>query len=355
MPTAARCCTSHTQTVDVRLEDFDYPLPPEAIAQQPLPVRSDSRMLHLDRGGERLDDRHVRALPACLAPGDLLVLNDTRVLAARLFGRKNTGGAVEIFLERILDSRRLSAKLRASKTPRAGGRLYVGEFALQVESRNDELFILHCDRDISDLLDAHGHVPLPPYIQRPDAETDVERYQTVWARHAGAVAAPTAGLHFDQSLLDALRQRGVATAQVTLHVGSGTYQRVRQSDIEQHRLHHERLIVGDSLCRAIHETRQRGGRVVAVGTTVVRSLETAARHAATGEIEPYAGETDLFIRPGFDFRVVDAMVTNFHEPQSTLLMLVSAFAGRQRVLDAYAHALRQGYRFLSYGDAMLLT
>lgn len=337
--------------------DFDYELPEDCIAQQPLPCRSDSRLLQLTRANGALADRRITELTDVLAPGDLLVFNDTRVIAARLFGQKDSGGRIEIMLERILDSRRVSAKIRANKPPRVETRIRIGTFTLQVLARSGELYTLALaeERPLSALLAQHGHVPLPPYIRRADNASDRGRYQTLWARRDGAVAAPTAGLHFDQALLDALRARGVNFGYVTLHVGSGTYQRLREGDVRQQKLHAERVSVGGRLCEQIARTRAAGHRVVAVGTTVVRSLESAARQPeAAGAVLPFEGETQLFLKPGDPFHAVDAMVTNFHEPQSSLLMLVCAFAGREAVLDAYAHARAQRYRFLSYGDAMFI-
>ncbi|MES1937080.1 tRNA preQ1(34) S-adenosylmethionine ribosyltransferase-isomerase QueA [Salinisphaera hydrothermalis] len=335
--------------------DFDYVLPEASIAQAPLAERRASRLLALDRQSGAVDDRRVVDLPALLDPNDLLVFNDTRVLAARMHGHKATGGAVEVMLERILDSRRLTAKIRANKPPRAEAEIRIGDYRLSVAARHGELYTLALDGDASvhDLLDAHGHMPLPPYIRRPDEITDRERYQTVWARHDGAVAAPTAGLHFDEVLLDALAARGVNFGYVTLHVGSGTYQRLREGDVRQQTLHAERLQVDALLCEQAAAARAAGGRVIAVGTTAVRSLETAAR-ANGDQLGPYQGETQLFLKPGDTFHAVDAIFTNFHEPQSSLLMLISAFAGRDNVLAAYAHAVEAGYRFLSYGDAMLI-
>ena len=337
--------------------DFDYDLPAEAIAQQPLAERSASKLLSLDRRTGALIDGRIRQLVDRLAPGDLLVFNDTRVIAARLFGHKASGGAVEVMLERILDSTRISAKIRANKPPRAGSVIEIGATTLQVDAREGELYTLAQTGgdSIADMLDTHGHVPLPPYIRREDTPADRSRYQTVWARHDGAVAAPTAGLHFDKALLAALEQRGVEFGYATLHVGSGTYQRLREGDLADQRLHAERVHVPAVLCEQIAAAKARGARVVAVGTTVVRSLESAARQAGSeGRIAPFEGETALFLKPGDDFHVVDAMVTNFHEPQSSLLMLVSAFAGREHVFAAYEHAKRSGYRFLSYGDAMFI-
>ncbi|GAB3673371.1 tRNA preQ1(34) S-adenosylmethionine ribosyltransferase-isomerase QueA [Salinisphaera aquimarina] len=337
--------------------DFDYHLPEARIAQRPLDTRSASRLLQLARADGTLTDRAIADLTALLGPGDLLVFNDTRVIAARLFGHKASGGRVEVMLERILDSGRLSAKIRSNKPPRTDTRIDIGDFQLRVAARSGELYTLEltAGESISALLDAHGHVPLPPYIRRDDTTTDRSRYQTVWARYDGAVAAPTAGLHFDRPLLDALAERGVSFDYVTLHVGSGTYQRLREGDVRTQSLHAERLEVAAPLCERIATVRAQGGRVIAVGTTVVRSLESAARQPGhEGELRPFSGETALFLKPGDDFHVVDAMLTNFHEPQSSLLMLVSAFAGRESVLAAYDHAIRAEYRFLSYGDAMFI-
>ena len=290
-------------------------------------------------------------------PGDLLVLNDTRVIPARLFGTKPTGGAVELLIERIVDERRAHAHLKASKFPRPGTRIALaGGGTLMVGERRGDLVEVSTDaaETLPALLERVGHIPLPPYIDRPDTGADRERYQTVFAARPGAVAAPTAGLHFDQALLDQLVAAGVRLGRLTLHVGAGTFQPVRAEQLAEHRLHAEQVEVGAELCAQIAETRARGGRVVAVGTTVVRALETAAE---SGVVQPYAGETRLFIHPGrdFRFRVVDALMTNFHLPRSTLLMLVCAFAGRERVLAAYAHAVAAGYRFYSYGDAMWIT
>lgn len=335
--------------------DFDYNLPETHIAQQPLAERHASRLLVLDRHSGDTQDRQIVDLAELIEPGDLLVFNDTRVLAARLFGHKQTGGAVEVMLERILDSRRISAKIRANKPPRPDSEIEIGEFTLRVLAREGELYTLALENDdaIHALLDAHGHIPLPPYIRRPDDAEDSARYQTLWARHDGAVAAPTAGLHFDQPLLDTLAAAGVAFGYVTLHVGSGTYQRLREGDVRDQQLHAERVHVNQRLCDQIADTRARGKRVIAVGTTAIRSLETAAR-AGDGVVIPVQTETRLFIKPGDAFHAVDAVITNFHEPQSSLLMLISAFAGRESVLAAYAHAIQANYRFLSYGDAMFI-
>ncbi|MFP5505894.1 MAG: tRNA preQ1(34) S-adenosylmethionine ribosyltransferase-isomerase QueA [Gammaproteobacteria bacterium] len=333
--------------------DFAFDLPADLIAQQPLAERAASRLLCLDAHG-RIADRGFRDLRDLLRPGDLLVLNDTRVIPARLRGSKDSGGRVEVLVERVLDRHRLLAQVRASKTPRPGARLHLeGAFEARVLGREEEFFILElaADEDALSLLERHGHMPLPPYIARPDASADRERYQTVFARRPGAVAAPTAGLHFDAGTLAALQSQGVEIAHVTLHVGAGTFQPLRVERIEEHRMHAERVEVGADACAAVAAARARGGRVVAVGTTVVRSLESAA---AGGSLQPFSGETRLFITPGFEFRVVDALVTNFHLPESTLPMLVCAFGGYEPVMRAYRHAVEQRYRFFSYGDAMFL-
>jgi len=337
--------------------DFDYDLPDARIAQQPLARRSASRLLTLARATGAVRDRRITDLPELLAPGDLLVFNDTRVIPARLFGHKASGGQVEVMLERVLDSRRISAKIRANKPPRIDVQIHIGDVVLTVRGREGELYTLEivAGESVAELLDAHGHIPLPPYIRREDTAADRGRYQTVWARYDGAVAAPTAGLHFDDDLLAALAERGVRFDYVTLHVGSGTYQRLREGDVRQQQLHAERIHVPATLCERVAATRAAGHRVIAVGTTVVRSLESAARQPGhEGRLVPFEGETALFLTPGAEFHVVDAMVTNFHEPQSSLLMLVSAFASREAVLAAYEHAKNAEYRFLSYGDAMFI-
>jgi S-adenosylmethionine:tRNA ribosyltransferase-isomerase len=343
----------------LKKSDFHYELPEALIAQVPLPERSASRLLCVPAHAQPLADRNMRDLPSLLEPGDLLVFNDTRVLPARLFGQKTTGGRVEILIERVLAGQQARAQVSASKSPKAGGRIMLdagGE--AEVLGREGEFYRLRFDVDApleSWLLQA-GRMPLPPYIRREPGIDDGERYQTVFAREIGAVAAPTAGLHFDEALLEALRARGVQFGHVTLHVGAGTFQPMRVDDLREHRMHSEWLNVGAGLVEQIRETRAAGGRVVAVGTTVVRALESAlqADGAGTGELRPFAGETQIFIFPGYRIRSVDALLTNFHLPESTLLMLVSAFAGRERVLSAYEHAVRERYRFFSYGDAMLL-
>lgn len=331
--------------------DFHYDLPPELIAQVPLAERSGSRLLVLPREGAPRD-LSFTALPELLRAGDLLVVNDTRVLPARLHGRKATGGRVELLLERLESPTRALVQLRASHPPGTGGVLeFPGGVTAEVLGRQAEFFRLEFSAPLEPILRQQGRVPLPPYIRRPDAPADQERYQTVFARQQGAVAAPTAGLHFDQSLLAALAARGVAVAALTLHVGAGTFAPLRAAQLESGRLHRERLEVTAALCAAVTTCRARCGRVVAVGTTVMRGLEAAA---AGGELAPFAGETDLFIRPGHAFRVADVLVTNFHLPESSLLMLVCAFGGTSRVLAAYRHAVAARYRFFSYGDAMFL-
>jgi len=335
------------------LADFDFELPPELIAQHPVAERSASRLL--DGRGVLPVDRVFRELPNLLQPGDLLVFNDTRVIKARLLGEKPTGGAVEALVERVLPGFDVWAHLRASKSPRVDTLVrFADAFDARVLGRagpEGSLFHLRFPQDPLLLLEQHGHVPLPPYITHSDTADDAARYQTVFARHPGAVAAPTAALHFDQPLLDALQARGVQRAAITLHVGAGTFQPVRVERLSEHRMHSEWFEVSAATVAAIEATRQRGGRVVAVGTTTLRALESAAR---PGTLVPFVGETDIFITPGFDFRVVDLLITNFHLPKSTLMMLVSALAGHAQVKALYRHAVESRYRFFSYGDAMLL-
>ena len=335
------------------LTDFDFSLPTELIAQQPAIERSASRLL--DGSGMNPVDRTFRDLPALLAPGDLLVFNDTRVVKARLFGEKPTGGVVEVLIERILPGCEVIAQLRVSKSPRPGTMIRLaGAFDAEVLGRagvEGSLYHLRFEGDPIELLDAHGHVPLPHYIAHADTAVDQERYQTVFAEHNGAVAAPTASLHFDAGVLQALAQRGVQTARVTLHVGAGTFQPVRCDDLSEHRMHSEWYEVPGATVAAIDAARSRGARVVASGTTTLRALESAA---LSGALQACTGETDLFIRPGFEFRVVDRLITNFHLPRSTLLMLVSAFASHEHVRALYRHAIEARYRFFSYGDAMWL-
>jgi S-adenosylmethionine:tRNA ribosyltransferase-isomerase len=338
----------------LKKSDFHYDLPPGLIAQAPLPERSASRLLVVPPAPAPLSDLGIRDLPQLLQPGDLLVFNDTRVIPARLLGTKATGGRNEILIERLLPNNEARAQIGASKSPRAGSRIALdagGE--AEVLGRDGEFYRLrfHVPESLEGWLLHAGRLPLPPYIHRDPDAADDERYQTVFARETGAVAAPTAGLHFDQALLDALHARGVESGHVTLHVGAGTFQPVRVDELSEHRMHSEWLNVGAALVEQVRRTRANGGRVIAVGTTVVRALESALRE---GELQPFAGETSIFILPGYRIRSVDALLTNFHLPESTLLMLVSAFAGRQRIMAAYAHAIRERYRFFSYGDAMLL-
>jgi len=337
----------------MRRADFSYELPQALIADRPLPERGASRLLALDGATGAIPDLAFRDLGSLLRPGDLLVLNDTRVLPARLRGRKASGGACELLLERILGERRFLAQARASKGVRPGTRIELPAAAVAVAvARQGELVEFELDREAQAYFDAEGSVPLPPYVARDAEPADRERYQTVYAASPGAVAAPTAGLHFDHALLAQLEGLGVAIARLTLHVGAGTFMPLRAEEIDSHRMHAERVRLTADAVEAIGATRRRGGRVVAVGTTVVRALESAA---AGGGLEPFEGETELFIRPGYRFRVVDALLTNFHLPESTLLVLVSAFAGRERVLAAYHHAIAGRYRFFSYGDAMFVT
>jgi S-adenosylmethionine:tRNA ribosyltransferase-isomerase len=332
------------------ISDFDYELPQELIARYPAADRRGSRLLCA--GGEIADLRFAD-LPSLLRSGDLLVFNDTRVIKARLAAQKETGGKAEILIERIEGRRSALAHLRASKSPKPGSRLLVhGGAEAEVTGRDGELFTLRFSADILPYLDEYGAVPLPPYLEREADESDVERYQTVYAKDPGAVAAPTAGLHFDEAMLEETRTAGVRHARVTLHVGAGTFQSLREEHIEENRLHSERVEVTQDCVDAVAETRAAGGRVIAVGTTSVRALECAS---SGGELQPFNGDTDMFILPGYDFVSVDAMITNFHLPQSSLLMLVAAFAGKERILAAYEHAVREKYRFFSYGDAMFLT
>lgn len=337
----------------MRVADFHFDLPETLIARHPLPERRASRLLVLDGPTGALEHRRFGDLLEYLEPGDLMVFNNTRVIPARLFGQKASGGKLEILVERVLDRERVLAHVRSSKSPKPGSKIFVeGGGDAEMLARHDALFELRFSEPVLPLLERSGHMPLPPYIDRPDEAADRERYQTVYAQRAGAVAAPTAGLHFDKALLEAVRAKGVETAFVTLHVGAGTFQPVRVERIEDHHMHSEWLEVGQDVVDAVAACRARGGRVIAVGTTSVRSLESAARD---GVLKPFSGDTDIFIYPGRPFHVVDALVTNFHLPESTLLMLVSAFAGYPETMAAYAVAVEQGYRFFSYGDAMFIT
>ena len=338
----------------LKKSDFRFDLPVELIAQQPLAERSASRLLVLDAAVRTHADCRLRELPQLLAPGDLLVFNDTRVLPARLHGRKASGGAVEILLERVTGAHEAIAQMRASKAPKAGARIGLDDGSqVEVLGREGEFFRLRFDagEPLEKRLLRLGRMPLPPYIDRAADAVDAARYQTVFAREPGAVAAPTAGLHFDAALFDALAARGVGFGHITLHVGAGTFQPMRAERLEDHVMHREWLNVGAELVEKIRRTRENGGRVVAVGTTVVRALESASRD---GVLEPFAGETQIFIFPGYRFSAIDGLLTNFHLSESTLLMLVCAFAGREFVLDAYRHAVERRYRFFSYGDAMLV-
>jgi S-adenosylmethionine:tRNA ribosyltransferase-isomerase len=345
----------------MQLSDFHFDLPDELIAHHPPQQRTGSRLLCLRRADGLLEHRQFPDLLDYLRPGDLLVFNNTRVLAARLLGRKASGGRIEVMIERVTGEHEVLAQVRASKSPKSGAALEffnaAGErLVLQVLGRQDEFFRLAFPQDcaVQQALEAFGHVPLPPYIRREDALADRERYQTVYGTRPGAVAAPTAGLHFDEPLLARIRAMGVETAFVTLHVGSGTFAPIRVDKVLEHRMHQERIEIDAAACEQIRACKARGGRVIAVGTTSVRTLESAARFGAEAGLQPYTGETDIFIYPGHRFAVVDALITNFHLSQSTLLMLVSAFAGREQVLAAYEAAVRERYRFFSYGDAMLL-
>lgn len=343
----------------MNVADFDFDLPAQLIAQTPLSERAGARMLVLDGLTGRLTDSRILDLPDLLRAGDLLVFNDTRVIPARLHGQKDSGGKVEVLLERILNEHEAIFHVRASKSPKQGTKLLMeGGVVFEMVAREDELFRLRLVAGGVNLLaalDAHGHMPLPPYIERQDSAADRERYQTVFADRPGAVAAPTAGLHFDDALLATIQARGVHSARVTLHVGAGTFQPVRVEDLTQHTMHAEWVDVPQATVDAIAAARARGGRVVAVGTTAVRALESAARHSPQGQLSAWQGDTRLFITPGVKFKVVDALLTNFHLPRSTLLMLVSALGGYANMMDAYRHAIAANYRFFSYGDAMFIT
>ena len=337
------------------LDDFDFHLPAELIAQHPAKERTASRLLHLTQNG--LLDRRFADLPQLIEPGDLLVFNDTKVIKARLFGQKESGGQIEVMIERIVDQRHAVAQIRASKSPKAGSRIILEKaFALTVSGRTgeqSEFFALELagDGDLYALIEQHGHLPLPPYITHSAESEDETRYQTVYARHTGAVAAPTAGLHFDDAMLEQLKAKGAELAWLTLHVGAGTFQPVRAHNIAEHAMHSEQFSIPQATVDAVERTRARGGRVIAVGTTSLRALEAASQ---SGTLRAGPAETDIFITPGYQFRSVDRLITNFHLPKSTLLMLVSAFAGIEPIRAAYRHAVTNSYRFFSYGDAMLI-
>jgi S-adenosylmethionine:tRNA ribosyltransferase-isomerase len=337
------------------VSDFDYELPKELIALYPTKERTQSRLLHINKESQSIAHRQFTDITQLLQPNDLLVINDSKVIAARLFGHKPSGGKIEILIERILDTKHALAHVRSNKPLKPNAQIHIDQSNAVVTllSKQDSLFHLQFDHvdSVLELTKAVGHMPLPPYIERSDDKTDLTRYQTVYAHHDGSVAAPTAGLHFDTDTLAAIRKKGVAIETLTLHVGAGTFQPVRVDKIEAHIMHSEWIEVPGSTCDAIHACKARGGRVIAVGTTSVRSLETAAK---TGELTPFSGETDIFIFPSYQFKVVDAMITNFHLPKSTLIMLISAFAGKEFVFKAYQEAINERYRFFSYGDAMLV-
>lgn len=335
----------------MRVADFNFDLPAELIAQFPAAERAGSRLLHVDAAGG-LRDRMFRDLPSLLRPNDLLVMNDTRVIKARLHGTKDSGGKVELLVERVLNEREALAFIRASHAPKPGSTIRLGDGSvLQVLAREDDLTLLRFPEPVLEMLDRLGNLPLPPYITHAPTEADEARYQTVYARDPGAVAAPTAGLHFDEAMLTTLAAQGVRTARLTLHIGAGTFQPVRVDHVAEHTMHSERYSLPQETVDAIAETRAHGGRVVAVGTTSLRALEAAAQG---GALHARSDETDIFITPGYAFRVVDALITNFHLPKSTLVMLVSAFSGIDVIRAAYAHAIRERYRFFSYGDATFL-
>lgn len=336
----------------MRRDLFQFDLPDELIARQPAQQRQGSRLLYLNSASNDLQHQQFPDLIDHIQPGDLMVFNNTKVIPARLFGEKETGGKIEVLVERILDSHRVQAHIRASKSPKAGNQLRFDEgYSAEMQERAGDLFELKFSHPVLTVLDNIGHMPLPPYIDRTDTEEDKSRYQTVYAEELGAVAAPTAGLHFDQKLLESIQSKGAQIAFVTLHVGAGTFQPVRADNILDHEMHSEWLQVSEHVCQQVIETKAAGGRVIAVGTTSVRCLETAAR---SGQIAPFEGDTDIFIYPGYDFKVVDGLLTNFHLSESTLLMLVSAFSGYQPIMQAYREAVAERYRFFSYGDAMFL-
>jgi len=340
-------------------KDYSFTLPDSLIAQKPCDKRTDSRLLHLNRANGEIADRMFTDILDLLKPGDLLVMNDTRVIPARLFGKKETGGAVEVLIERLIGETRAMAFVKASKSPKEGAVLFfTNNVVAKVLGRRDGLFELAFEGDTSllDILEELGEIPLPPYMQRDATEFDKNRYQTVFAEHPGAVAAPTAGLHFDDDILLQIKEKGVDFSYVTLHVGAGTFQPIRVDNVLEHKMHKERMDVSPETCDKINQTRKNGGRVVAVGTTVVRSLESAAFRGLSGQgdLLPFSGETDIFIYPGYQFKVIDALITNFHLPESTLLMLVSAFASQSQIKSAYLHAIDAEYRFYSYGDAMFI-
>ena len=338
------------------LEDFDFNLPEGLIAQTPLCNRADARLLVVDARNKGCEDYHVRDLLGFLNPGDLVVLNNTKVIPARLFGKKVSGGAVELLVERVLSEDRVLVKIRSNRSPKIEDKIYLTPFGtLTVTGTNGPFHTLSChsDNNLAEIFKRSGHVPLPPYIKRVDTKNDVERYQTLFAREAGAVAAPTAGLHITKEFLRNCRKKFVDVGYLTLHIGSGTYTPIKSNDINGHTMHGEQMVINSELCNQVNKVKATGGRIFAVGTTVLRALETVAR--TTGQIQPFAGETKIFIRPGFYFNVVDYLLTNFHMPKSSLFVLLGAFAGLERIRGAYQYAIEEGYRFYSYGDAMLIS
>ncbi|MCL9781403.1 tRNA preQ1(34) S-adenosylmethionine ribosyltransferase-isomerase QueA [Vibrio sp. S4M6] len=346
----------------MQVSDFHFDLPDELIARYPQPERSASRLLQLNGNSGEVTDSTFTDLLDQVQPGDLMVFNNTRVIPARMFGRKASGGKLEVLVERMLDEHTILAHVRCSKSPKAGSFIFIGEddqYQAEMVARHGALFELRftSDKAVLDILNDIGHMPLPPYIDRPDEDSDKERYQTVYNEKPGAVAAPTAGLHFDDDLLDKIKAKGVELAFVTLHVGAGTFQPVKVDDVNDHQMHAEYVEVPEEVVNAIHATKQRGGRIIAVGTTSVRSLESAAQFAKNKgtELAPFFGDTEIFIYPGYEYLLVDCLVTNFHLPESTLIMLVSAFAGFDNVMSAYKHAVEKEYRFFSYGDAMFIS
>lgn len=343
----------------MKTRDFNYHLPEHLIAQTPCDIRSHSRLLHYSRQGHQIDHLHFYNILDLIKPDDVLVFNDTRVIPARIYGHKETGGKVEILVERLVNEHQCLAHIKASKTPKSGSIINLSDelnqqsFSVTVIGRDDDLFILHsADQSMASIMQDIGHMPLPPYIQRNDDSDDHSRYQTVYANTPGAVAAPTAGLHFDEEILNKIKDKGIESAFVTLHVGAGTFQPVRSELIEKHKMHFEYLTVSQKTVDKCQQARQRGGRIIAIGTTTVRSLETAS---INGQLEAYTGETDIFIYPGYVFKSVDALLTNFHLPESTLLMLISALADKEEIMRCYAEAISEEYRFFSYGDAMFIS
>lgn len=345
----------------MHVSDFHFDLPDELIARYPKEERTASRLLQLDGNTGDVVDGTFKDVLDIVQPGDLLVFNNTRVIPARMFGRKASGGKLEVLVERMLDDKSILAHVRCSKPPKPGTQLFLGEndeYQAEMVARHDALFELRFQSELTvlEILNAIGHMPLPPYIDRPDEDADKERYQTVYNKKPGAVAAPTAGLHFDTPLMEQIKEKGVEFAYVTLHVGAGTFQPVRVDDIENHHMHSEYVEVPEETVQAIQAVKARGGRVIAVGTTSVRSLESAAQDALKNgtELVPFFGDTEIFIYPGYEYQLVDCLITNFHLPESTLIMLVSAFTGYDNIMSAYRHAVEQEYRFFSYGDAMFL-